>query len=329
MIEPDRAQRRYGATAADDARLREMWTAGARRARIAEALGVSTRTIDLRARRLGLAPRRGGPRLPTRQDEMLREMWRDGVRSERIAEALGIHLKTVSRRARAMGLPSRETRAPPAVEEALLRRLYAEGASFSTMAKALGISGSGVWRRARRLGLPPRGAVVRIAPNARVWTPERSAALVEMWERGVPAVEIAIACGVTPRAVKSRAERVGAHRPCPLPREHKPRPPRKRRTAPAVKAAPPPAPRRPPPQLDAAAIAARLRALDPTRIPLPTAAEHATAAAAVDARLERARAALRDGRAEPAAIASSCRISLRDAFRLAAEIRRERAAGAG
>lgn len=92
------------------------------------------------------------------------------------------------------------------VELALLRDMAAQGATWVSIAAALGRSVNGVCNYAKYHGIV-RGKLALCDYHR--WTPEEDAQLREMVAAGTHLRQIATAMGRTPRAIYTRAARMG------------------------------------------------------------------------------------------------------------------------
>lgn len=137
-------------TSRDDAQLRELWLQGELIEDIAAQLKRTPSSIQTRARRLGLPPRRDV--WTAEQDALLTELWTSGVRRRDIAARIGRPEPSVRARAKRLELlrPGRHVFTP--AEEAFLRRHYqARGARWC--AEQLGLRPPQIHRVASRLGI--------------------------------------------------------------------------------------------------------------------------------------------------------------------------------
>lgn len=139
------------------------------------------------------------------RDDELRRLWADpNLCAKQIAGAVGIGVCGAYARARRLGLPRRRTGKKAtfwtAERDAVLLREWRAGKSHAGIAAVIGgIPAYRVAARVRALKLPPRD--MRAPHPARVWTPERVAALRTLWAQGLRGAAVAERWGGTPSAI--------------------------------------------------------------------------------------------------------------------------------
>lgn len=204
-------------------RLREMHAAGISYATIAAALGlgVTEEAVKARANKLGLRRRLPSDRQPQKWTPeklaRLAELYPTDLEVEEIARELGSTANSVRRMATVNGLhrPPRPSVSPAVADQ--VRALHAEGKGVKPIAVALGHHPRtirGIFRELGLMPLPPhRPPSGERAPYK--WTPEKEARLAELYPTEMSVEAIAADLGITLRAMRTHAVKMGLHRPRP------------------------------------------------------------------------------------------------------------------
>lgn len=138
-----------------DAAVRAVWMRKSlSRADAARMLGCSQRTLQSRARAMGLPGRKD-----VVPDDAIRALWSDPrLTRDQIADRLGMAQNCVWRRAKKMGLPARRRarKGFPPFDEALFRRMWLAGVASAQIGRVIGRHRTAVNDIGNRLGLPKR-----------------------------------------------------------------------------------------------------------------------------------------------------------------------------
>ena len=152
-------------------------------------------------------------RWTTSEDRELRGLYPEGVPIAEIARQLGRSEEAVSERRRSLGMAPRPRSRPWSEgEDRLLRAAVGAGVPAQALAGTLRRSPEQVRRRRR--------ALVGAASRPRAYSPADDAAIRDAWGRGgdVDVNALALALGRSPGSLRSRAAKLGCHRPAARPR---------------------------------------------------------------------------------------------------------------